>query len=304
MKIYTLTLCPAYDIHAYADSFECGRENLITVRSRDAGGKGVNVSRALLSCEAKSNAIIVVGNENSAEFIKQTEGDGITADFIFTDGRIRENITVHTLTGETRISFPAMTADDSILEKINERLDIEKGDIVTLTGRIPDGISMNAIKSFISQLKFWGARVVIDSRSFTLEDIKECAPWLIKPNQEEISAYFKKDIKTLKDAEECALELSLAGIENVLISLGELGALLAVKNRVYSAEPPKIEAVSTIGAGDSMIAGFIAATVSGEGERSSLIRSVAFGSAACLTEGTRPPRTEDVKRIIKSIKSK
>ena len=154
----------------------------------------------------------------------------------------------------------------------------------------------------ISQLKISGARVVIDSRSFTLEDIKECAPWLIKPNQEEISAYFKKDIRSLKDAEKCALELARAGVENVLISLGELGALLAVKDRVYSAEPPKIEAVSTIGAGDSMIAGFIAATASGEDERVALIRSVAFGSAACLTEGTRPPRTEDVKQIIKSIK--
>ena len=153
MRIYTLTLCPAYDVHAYADTFECGRENLITARTRDAGGKGVNISRALLSHGVSSIAIILCGNENSAEFEKQIKENGINADFIFTDGRIRENITVHTPRGETRISFAGASVKECAIEEVKQRLRIDNGDIVTFTGRIPDGISVASVKDLIKQIK-------------------------------------------------------------------------------------------------------------------------------------------------------
>lgn len=304
MKIITLTLNPAFDIHCYIPNFAPYRENLARVTERCAGGKGVNISRALMSGGIESLALVVVGDENGDSFERQLAADKINYRSITVSGRIRENITVHTEgADETRISFEGFSADIALLENtlsilMSEKLD---GATVTFTGRAPTGVDVTDIKAFLCELRSRGARLVIDSKSFSLEDITEIKPYLIKPNAEEISEYLGREIKSFEEVREAAEELCRKGIENVMISLGADGALLTNVNGVITALPPKIDAVSTIGAGDSSIAGFLAAETAGADSAEKLRMAVAYGTAACLTEGTRPPRAEDIRRILRSV---
>lgn len=303
MKIYTITLSPAYDVHATAKSLVLQHENLAHVTSRDAGGKGVNISRALTYNGIDNTAIIVLGRDNCADFKAALDSDKMTYIAIEKDGRIRENLTIHTGSEEeTRISFSGFSLDNGVLAEIENIIHADSDAIVTFTGSIPQGVDMAEVKKFLAHLKNAGAKVVVDSRSFTLSDLMEVAPWLIKPNREEISIYSGKNVSSFNDCLDFAKKLCAGGIENVIISLGEIGALLVTNETAIIATPPAINALSTIGAGDSTIAGFIAAYCAGKDFAEMLRTAVSYGTAACLTQGTTPPMRENVTIIYNDVK--
>lgn len=303
MKIYTLTLSPAYDVHAVSEKITACHENLATVQSREAGGKGVNISRALQSWGVTNRAVIVLGADNSGDFKKELKDSGLDCVLFEQAGRIRENLTIHCAgQPETRISFTGFSVDAQLLDKLRGAMQVDEDTVVTFTGRVPEGITMDAVKSFLKQLQARGARIVLDSRSFGPEDILEVKPWLIKPNQEEISMFFRCPVNTVESALEKAGYFACRGVENTMISLGEQGALLVSDGKAYLAKPPVIRALSTIGAGDSSIAGFVAAAAQGKTKRECLRTAVAFGTAACLTGGTLPPKTEDIDMILEQVK--
>lgn len=302
MKIITLTLNPAYDVHVKIGRFLAGHENLAESVSRDIGGKGVNISRALVRnpkrLHAEHRSLVVLGEENSDDFTKNLRSEKISFDEIRVRGRIRENITIHPDEGdETRLSFKGFTAPAGFLRKVLEKLDVKRGDIVTFTGSVPGGVGAEETDAFLSELKKLGVRLVIDSKSVSADSLIKLKPWLIKPNAEELSGFAKDG----EAPETTARRLSADGIENVMISLGGDGALLASDGELYRSKNPKIDAVSTIGAGDSSIAGFISAFTRGESPENRLREATAFGTAACLTEGTNPPRAEDVERIYEKV---
>ena len=307
MKIITLTLNPAIDLHCYIEKFAPYHENLAKITSQLASGKGVNISRALLAGGVENLAFVVLGEENGAGFAKELTDSGMTIRSITVPGRIRENMTVHTEgADETRISFSGFAADASLLARVSESLldEIDAETFVTFTGRVPDGIEMADTKRFLRSLEAKGAKIVIDSRSFGLSDLVEMKPWLIKPNQEEISEYLGREINTFEEVLLAAKELYAQGIENVMISLGSQGALLVCADGAFVATPPSIDALSTIGAGDSTIGGFLAAAVQGETAERMLASAVSYGTAACLTEGTLPPKGEDIPTVREAVTTK
>lgn len=304
MKIITLTLSPAFDMHCHADCLVLDHENLAYMDLCQAGGKGVNISRALVGNGRENLALLVLGQENADSFLRNLDADGVTYDAITVPGRIRENITIHTGSTETRISFPGFRVGPDVLPMMEEKLlAMADGDtVVTMTGRVAEGMTVADVMEMLRKAAAKGAKIVVDSRSFSLADLKELKPWLIKPNQEEISAYLGREIRTLEQTVAEARELHKAGIANVMISMGGDGALLVCGEGTYIAVPPKVEVKSTIGAGDSSIAGFIACPDDGGAKR--LQWAVAYGSAACMTEGTLPPKAEDVQMILRDIKLK
>lgn len=302
MKIYTLTLNPAYDVHATADKLSLGHENLADINSRQAGGKGVNVSRALQSHGIQNTAVVVLGKENAGDFTRELGAIGLDCLYFEQEGRIRENLTVHCTNGpETRISFRGFSVDESLLDEITEKLVVDEDTVITFTGSVPAGISHDSVLNFLRNLSEKGAKLVLDSKSLTLEDIFTLKPWLIKPNQEEISAYFNCWVESVEQALEKSSIFAQNGVTNVMISLGEQGAMLLSGGKTYLATPPAIEAVSTIGAGDSAIAGFIAAALAGHTPGGCLQTAVTYGTAACLTEGTLPPLPQDTAAIFPNV---
>lgn len=304
MKIVTLTLSAAFDIHCDAKELIVDHENIASIMGIDAGGKGINISKALNSFKTASTAIAVLGRENADEFENMLGKEGVRLQKILIDGRIRENITIHTDNGkETRLSFNASAVPDGIMAEVERITDsvCASDTIVTLTGRVPQGISMEDVKKYIASLKSKGIKVVVDSRSFSLSDLKAAKPFLIKPNEEEISLYIGRDVSDLDEAERVAEALREDGIENVMITLGEKGSVIASCDGIYRFKAPKIKAISTIGAGDSSIAGFLYAYTNGFDYKECLRYSVAFGTAACLTSGTNPPKPEDVMKMLEKI---
>ena len=303
MKIITLTLNPAFDIHCHADGFLPYRESIVEITSRDAGGKGVNISRALCAFSRSNTAVIVVGDENGEEFCNLLAKESISVTFITCHGRIRENITLHeSQKPETRISFGGFALEASAFEEIQGKIgECDENTLITFTGSIPKGIEKTEVMRMLADFRMRGAKVVIDSRSVTLSEILECRPWLIKPNLHEMEGYIGREIKTVEDAATVAKELCACGVENVMISLGENGAVLATEKGTFYAKAPSVSVKSTIGAGDSSIAGFLDAYAEGLSQEEMLKRAVAFGTASCMREGTKPPLPKDVLKILEKI---
>ena len=304
MRIVTLTLNPAFDIHCAADGFRPYGESIVDIIRRDTGGKGVNISRALLAVGAPSTAVTVVGEENGEEFCRALTAEGLTLRPIYVKGRIRENITLHeSERPETRISFGGFSVEGSVLDDVRAAVgEVDSDTVVTFTGSVPEGLDVSRVLDMLRELRDKGAFVVIDSRSVSLDALIEFRPSLIKPNRAEAEKYMRRPLATPEDALLAARELCERGVENVMISLDSEGAVLACPEGCYYATAPRIEALSTIGAGESSIAGFIDGRARGLSSSECLAGAVTFGSAACMTEGTMPPRAEDISALEALVK--
>ncbi|MBE6531791.1 MAG: 1-phosphofructokinase family hexose kinase [Ruminococcaceae bacterium] len=305
-KIITITLNPAFDLHYAMDEFRAGKENYVKSSTCDAGGKGINISRALLSNDVDNTAFVILGDENGAAFEQGLIRDGVKYTPLHTQGRIRENITIHPASGaETRISLDNFSLTDKTLTDLGVMLEmaVDEDTIIAFSGRNPKGVTKQDVMAFLKRLKDKGAKIAVDSNSFTPDDLMLIHPWFIKPNEQEIAAFLGREINDVEDAAARAKELVERGVaEEVMISMGGLGSAWSDGKRTLIVSVPKIEnPVSTIGAGDSTVAGYIAATAKGYSKEDSLRLACAFGTSACMTEGTRPPMADDVKKVYDKV---
>lgn len=303
MQIVTLTLNPAFDLHCRADVFFPYSDNSVRLSSVDSGGKGVNISRTLTSLGVPNTAIVALGETDRDAFLSGLKPAPAEIRTIPIPGSIRRNLMLNTDDGkpETRIAFGGFAVDDSFLDRLVETIGtLSEGDILTVTGSLPDGLPMASLLPALKQYKRCGVRIVVDSRSFSVDGLIELAPWLIKPNRDELSLVLGRRVGTVAEARSSARSLFAAGIENVMVSLGRDGAILVCKDGEYRFPAPELSPLSTVGAGDSSIAGFITATMENKSAKIRLATAVAYGSAACLTPGSLPPLREDIDRFLKT----
>ena len=304
LNIITLTANPAFDVHCNIERFLPEQENLAALSSVDAGGKGINISRALFESGIKNEAVVVLGEENGAEYLRSATAYGLELHPIFVPGHIRKNITVHAAgRPETRISFRGFTVPSAFSKKLRNTLCslVKAGDILTVTGRLPYGFRTVDMIKILSDDCFSGVRVVLDSSSFAVCDILTVRPWLIKPNEDEMTAYAGRPLQSISEIKDVAIAWHEKGIENVMVSLGKRGAVLVCNSGCFFAQAPNILPRSTVGAGDSAIAGFLAATTKKQTAAEALCLAAAYGTAACLREGTNPPTVSDIEQILPSV---
>lgn len=296
--VFTLTLNPAFDIYYKAEYLLLGEEIRVQKIGRHLGGKGINVSAALSALGVKNRAFALIGEDSREEILSLAEKKGVNLSFACVKGKVRENITVIEKSGrETRMSTDSFEFDKTAFKNLETGIlsDINAGDIFVFSGSIPPGEGKRFVISLLFEIKKKDAKIVLDSKSFGADDIKEIRPWLIKPNRDE--AYTLLGNTDVCAAAECLREM---GCENVLISLGGNGAYFYGKEKFFvSAE--KITPKSTVGAGDSMTAGFIYGFEKKFNERDLVRMAVATGSAACLKPGTEPPSKNDVENLINKI---
>ena len=301
MNIITITINPAFDTHIYAENFKQGRENYAEQKNCQAGGKGVNVSRALSVNGIKNTALVLIGKENGKEFEKALVHDGVNFEAISTDGAVRENVMIHS-SDETRISLEGNIPTSEEIKKIFGlcRDMAKEGDIAVFSGRIPRGTDKALIINELKKLSAGKIKLCIDTNSFSLDDIIEIKPFLIKPNKNELASIcgeFADNAGALRAAEQAARRAGCI----VLLSLGEDGAAVVSECEKRFARAPRIVALSTVGAGDSMLAGFISSLTRGKSMSEALVCAVAWGSAKCLRYGTLPPLPEDIANIVKNV---
>ena len=289
--VVTLTLNPAFDVYYALERLLPGKEMRAEKTGRFIGGKGINTSRALEGFGAQNFAAVLLGRDNAKEFINEAKNERLNLISAVTDGAVRENITVRGSDGEeTRISTDFALSDAGALDDIFKKTKaaLSDGDILVFSGSLPLGADKDAVTAFLSELS--GVRIALDSKSMNEEAIKKIRPWLIKPNEEE-ALTFGDTYKT------AASHLKELGCENVMISLGENGVFFSGSEEFFI-KAPKICALSTVGAGDSMTAGFIAAHIFNKSEKECVRFAVAAGSAACEKTGTAPPDEKEVLRLL------
>ena len=296
MNIITVTPNPALDVHLECVNFSRGEYNKACLISRDSGGKGINLSRALAANSIDSDCLMLLGKEGADEFVLPLYNIGMHPECVFTSGRVRENLNIHHSGGDTVIatSGPIPTAEEiAELEKlVLSRADSES--FVCFAGSIAGGSDKDAFLSMLIKLKERGCRLVIDSKSVSTEELLFLKPYLIKPNEEEAELLTGMRPRDSADALRIASAIRDSGIENVMLTMGSAGSVLAADDGEYIATSPSVKVRSTVGAGDSSIAGFLAAKLRGLDNASALKLAMAYGAAACMSEGSLPPLPEHV----------
>lgn len=306
MNIITLTPNPALDTHLESENFSRGGYNKARLIRRDSAGKGINLSRALTASSVENTCFMLLGKEGADAFTLPLYNIGMKLEVILTAGTVRENMNIHHGGEETVISTdgPAVTASE--IAELEDRLMplVGRDTVIALCGSLSDATDKGAILALLYRLKAKGARLVIDSKSLTAEELIPLKPYLIKPNESEAELLTGIRPEGLSDAARIAAALRDMGCECVMLTMGELGAVLASPEGVFIAESPKVDVRSTVGAGDSSIAGFLAAIARGEDYPKALARAVAFGAAACMEEGSLPPSPTNIATLLGVISVK
>lgn len=281
--IYTVTCNPALDLAVQLNGLTVGALNRTAGATLVAGGKGVNVSRVLSELGERNVALGFVAGSNGVMLESALGQMGVETAFIrLPEGQTRINVKLYG-EQETELNAPGPTVTaQQTAELLCELSRLKEGDLLCLCGSLPPGMGAD---SYARMLKAAGVRAVVD----TTEEALLCAlnekPWLVKPNRDELAALVGKELPTLNDVISAAEWLCEKGAENVLVSLGGDGALLCAEGvRLYQ-PAPEGKVVGTVGAGDSLVAGF-AAGWQRYGDRAQALRlGVACGSATACSEG-------------------
>lgn len=287
-NIISVTLNPSIDVTLWTDGMDFDATNRVLEEAREAGGKGINVSRVVQNFGMPNLCLSVVGEDNSDEFAGYLEEESIHYELLKVQGAVRENLTLRYADCTMKINrkgpFLSVVMIGALMALIQSRMN--EGDIVMFGGSLPENVAVSDYAELIMAVKQAGARVVIDSDLFTLEDYHRISPWLIKPNIHELRRILPVEDDSDEAVLQAACTLQRAGVENVLVSRGADGILCVNSQTAVKANAPAVEAKSTVGAGDSALAGFLIGTVKEYGVEECVRLASACGSACVMQDGT------------------
>lgn len=266
--IYTVTFSPSLDFVVSIDKFHTGVINRTTSEHVYPGGKGVNVSIALKNFGYENTALGFIAGFTGAEIKRLLHGTGVQNNFINVEnGMSRVNMKIVS-EDETAINGQGPEITDEDIGTLYARLRcLVDGDYLVLAGHIPDTLPSSMYQQVLEFLNGRNLNVVVDAEKELLTGTLKYHPWLIKPNKDELGDIFGVQIKDRAEAIPYARKLQEMGARNVLVSMGGDGAvLLAEDGTIYSSDALKGVVVSTVGAGDSMVAGFIAGYLKSDGD--------------------------------------
>ena len=284
--IYTVTFNPSLDYIVSVKDFRPGMTNRTSSELMLAGGKGINVSIVLGNLGIKSTALGFIAGFTGDEIVRRLHNGGINSEFIkINDGISRINIKLKSIDG-TEINGQGPHIDSSHIEQLMNRLRrLESGDVLVLAGSIPAGISDNIYKDIMDMLKDKGVQIVVDATSRLLTNVLEYKPFFIKPNQHELGDIFNVTLNTQEEVIPYALKLKKMGAVNVCVSMGGKGAILVADDgNVYKAKAPDGILKNSVGAGDSLVAGFLSGWIEKKDYEYAFRKGVATGSASAFSE--------------------
>jgi 1-phosphofructokinase len=280
--IYTCTITPSIDYTTYLPDFHTATLNRSDEVFYYPGGKGINVSRVLKRLDVDSVALGFAGGFTGNYIEQFLEKEGIETDFIQTEEITRINVKIKAQE-ETELNGPGPvinTEQQSVLmEKIKT---LKKGDWFVLAGSLPESIPQSFFLEIASICTNQDIHFVLDTSGPALKELVLTQPFLIKPNEHELGELFDTIIANKQEACHYAKRLVNQGVQHVIVSMGEEGALLVTKDLVVSAEAPKGKVVNTVGSGDSVISGFIASYTKEKDAEKAFRYGVASGSATAF----------------------
>ena len=294
--IYTVTLNPSIDYSLYPSSFKPGEISRSQFEKYTFGGKGLNVSAILKRLGVENCALGFCGGFSGREIERLVLRAGISCDFceVFENSRINVKI-ISEEESAINAAGPVirLSEEEELLSKLSF---LSKEDTVIISGKSPESESGKLLENVIEAAS--ACRLIADMEGKELSLALSTNPFLVKPNKEELAAFFGKE--NISDEEVCALakELRALGAQNVLVSLGKDGAiLLADDGKTYRAKAPKVDVVSTVGAGDSCLAGFVAGL--SRGYTFALLLSMAAGAA--MAQSPHLAEAEEIMQVFSQM---
>lgn len=304
--IYTVTLNPALDKTVEIPGMALDTVNRVTSMRTDPGGKGINVSKVIAKLGGESCAVGILGGESGRTLLAALEREGLRTHFRFVEGQTRTNLKIidRALHTNTDINEPGLTVSPADLDALLRDLlgMVREGDIVVLAGSLPQGAPQDTYRVWTAACREKGARVCLDADGVLLAEGLKAAPYLIKPNEDELSRLVGH---RLTDTDELIAEgrrLLKGGVTRVVISLGERGALYLRGNEVLYAEGLSVPVGSTVGAGDSVVAALAYADSLGMSDEDAVRLSTATGAANVMCSGTQPAEWEAVEKLLPQVK--
>ena len=284
--IYTLTFNPSLDYILTVPHFKCGVVNRTTEEILFPGGKGINVSMVLKNLGFESTALGYLAGFTGNKLRELLEEKGISTEFLpVKEGMTRINVKLRS-DQETEINGqgPAISKDD--IEKLYARLDrLEEEDILVMAGSIPDIMPGTMYMDIMKRLQEKRLKIVVDATKDLLVNVLQYHPFLIKPNNHELGEIFHTEIREKDDVIRYAKQLQEKGAENVLVSMAGDGAVLVADDgSIYQSEAPKGKVVNSVGAGDSMVAGFLAGYLEYGNYEKAFQMGVYTGSASAFSK--------------------
>lgn len=283
--IYTVTLNPALDYVMGLDSLKMGETNRAASNFITFGGKGLNVSAVLSDLGTPNVALGFSGGFIGREIIRRAEEAGVKCDFIDLPDQIsRINVKIET-DEESEINGTGPEISREALNELYLKLSsLSDGDIVVLSGSIPKNLSPTIYMDIMTRLPK-GVKTVVDATGAALKNTLKCHPFLIKPSAFDLGDIYGAKIAVKTDAVFYGKKLIDAGAENVLVSMGDRGAVLITnEGEVYEMNAPDGEVINTVGTGCSMVAGFLSEYTKSGDFISALRLAICAGSATAFTE--------------------
>lgn len=304
-QIVTVTLNPALDQTVYITQFQVGELNRVYNHRIDPGGKGINVAKVVKALGHPVCVTGFLGKDNSNCFSEFFHQQAIPNYCVEVAGAARVNIKiVDDQSGKvTEINFPGLSSterDMAELEQVIQRLANEHQWFV-LSGSLPQGVSENIYGRLIALLKLKGANVILDSSGAALREGIQAKPYAIKPNLEELGQLIGHSLETEAEIKTAITDLLAGGIEQVIVTMGSKGAIIADKQSMIFARPPAVEANSTVGAGDALVAGFVVGLTRGCSLADCARLGTAAATASILQPGTQAGSLNEVESLLRQV---
>lgn len=299
--IYTITFNPAIDYIMYVPDCVEGEVNRTESEKLLAGGKGINVSTVLTSLGVQNTALGFIAGSTGDMIEQILKKQGINADFIrIKDGMSRINVKIKAQK-ETEINGQGPPISKKAVDELYNKLDaLKKGDILVLAGSVPRTMPNTVYRDIMAYLKDKDVDIVVDAAGDLLSNALKYKPFLIKPNNYELGEFFGVELKTRSEVIPYAKKMRDRGARNVLVSMaGEGAVFVGERGEVYEIEAPRGKVVNSTGAGDSMVAGFVAGYVEKRDCLRALRMGLSSGSAAAFSETL--PTAEEIQKIYKQI---
>ena len=305
--IVTVTLNPSLDEWVYLPSLRVGRLNRAERFRRYPGGKGINVSRVVQELGARGLAMALTGGDDGHILSQQLTRDGLAHRFVTVRGNTRNNYQIQTASPRavTQVNAPGPHASAAAVRRLTQavRRACRQATGLALSGSVPPGTPAEIYAALLDATRRAGLWTVLDVSGPALRAGLAAAPWLIKPNRDEAEELLGRRLRRRRDIVRAAQALTRRGASVVVVSLGAEGAVMAVRPaaRVWWARPPRVRVDSAVGAGDSLVAGFLVGWLRHQSLPEALRLGVACGAAAAMTPGTELCHRRDVRRLVPRV---